>query len=387
MNSSSSRERLVARLHAALNDRRGKGLERVLTARAADDPLLDLSANDYLDLSRDPAVCAAAAAALQRWGASSSASPLISGYTREHEDLERTLCHWVGLPFGLVWNGGYVANVAVLGSLPVPGDLILADRLAHHSLLAGAQQSGARLQRFAHNDLAALRRLLEEPAARDRTVFVVTESVYSMDGDSPDLGGLAALRSEFGFVWVLDEAHATGWYGKNGSGRAEEAGVTGSVDVLVGTLGKALGSAGAYTLFHDERLRRHFINFAGEFIYATYLPPASAAAGRAAVGRVQAMGEEARLALQAMSVTWRDALRAVVRGIPSGDSPIIPIPVGEAERTMRCAAHLRSRGIKLGAVRPPTVPQGGARLRLSLRRGLDEYARERVVAALREGLQ
>jgi 8-amino-7-oxononanoate synthase len=386
MSATSSRERLADRLESVLGDRRAKGLERTLAARAENDPSLDLSANDYLSLARDPAVCAAAAAALDRWGASSSASPLISGYTQEHADLERTLCAWAGLPHGLVWNSGYAANSAVLGTLPAAGDLIVADRLAHHSLLAGALQSGARLLRFAHNDLAALRRMLAENAAPDRTVFVATESVYSMDGDSPDLAGLAALRDEFGFVWVLDEAHATGWYGPSGAGLAEEAGVTGSVDVLVGTLGKALGSAGAYTLFHDERLRRHCINFAGEFIYSTYLPPASAAAGRAAIEQVKSMGGAARAGLHAMSRDWRDALRAVVPGIPEGDSPILPIPVGDAARTLRCAAHFRSRGIRIGAVRPPTVPPGGSRLRLSLHRGLGRNELERVAAALRESL-
>lgn len=366
-----------------MGERAEQGLERTLTTRAECEPVLDLSGNDYLALARDPVVGAAAADAIRRWGTSSSSSPLVGGYTEAHAGLERMICDWVGISHGLVWNSGYAANSAVLGTLPAKGDLVLADRLAHHSLLAGALRSGARLQRFAHNDLTALRRLLEDGAGAAGTVFVATESVYSMDGDTPDLAGLAALRERYGFVWVLDEAHATGWYG---AGLAARAGVTGAVDVLVGTLGKALGSAGAYTLFHDERLRRHCINFAGEFIYSTYLPPANAAAAAAAIERVRELGAAVQATWQAMSATWRKALRAIVPQVPAGDSPIIPIPIGDVARTRRCGAFLRDHGVKLGIIRPPTVPPGGSRLRLSLRLGLGSADLARVAELLREGL-
>lgn len=380
---SRSHELLVNRLGVALDERAKDGLERILTVREADDHLLDLAGNDYLGLARDPLICTAASDALRCWGASSSASPLISGYTSEHAALERELCNWIGFSHGLVWNSGYAANSAVLGSLPAKGDMILADRLVHHSLLAGALHSGARLQRFAHNDLNALRRLLEACKEEDKIIFVVTESVYSMDGDTPDLADLAALREKYGFIWVLDEAHATGWYG---AGLAAQTGVTRAVDVLVGTLGKALGSCGAYTLFHDPRLRRHFINFAGEFIYSTYLPPANAAATRAAIQRVQALTQTSIAVWHELSATWRETLRQIVPEISQGDSPIISIPLGNTERALRCGEFFKKHGIRVGKIRPPTVPNGSSRLRLSLRRGLGATELALVKEALKEGL-
>lgn len=383
MRSRHSNDRLIARIETALEERARNGLERILTVREVGDDLLDLAGNDYLGLAHDPLVCAAAGDALQRWGASSSASPLISGYTSEHTALECELCDWIGFAHGLVWNSGYAANSAVLGTLPQKGDIVLADRLAHHSLLAGALHSGARLQRFAHNDLDALRRLLDACNDEGKTIFVVTESVYSMDGDTPDLAGLAALREKYGFIWVLDEAHATGWYG---AGVAARAGVTQAVDVLVGTLGKALGSCGAYTLFHDPRLRRHFINFSGEFIYSTYLPPANAAAARAAIQRVQDLANISMSAWHELSALWRETLRQIVPEIPQGDSPIISIPLGSTERALRCGTFLKKQGIRVGTIRPPTVPEGTARLRLSLRRQLGAAELALVMATLKEGL-
>ncbi|MFT3869499.1 MAG: aminotransferase class I/II-fold pyridoxal phosphate-dependent enzyme [Nibricoccus sp.] len=383
MTISSGKDRFFSRIGTALNERVQNNLERVLTIRECNDALLDLAGNDYLGLAHDPLVVKAAAEALQRWGASSSASPLISGYTSEHAALERELCNWVGFPHGLVWNSGYSANGAVLGTLPQKGDVILADRLVHHSLLAGALHSGARLQRFAHNDLDALRRLLEMIDSEGKTIFVVTESVYSMDGDTPDLAGLAALKEKYGFIWVLDEAHAIGWYG---AGLAARTGITQSVDVLVGTLGKALGSCGAFTVFHNPYLRRHFINFAGEFIYSTYLPPANAAAALAAIQRVKDLAKTSLSACQYLSIAWRESLRQIVPEVSQGDSPVIPIPLGSTERALRCGAFFKKQGIRVGTIRPPTVPNGSSRLRLSLRRGLGATELARVTEALKEGL-
>ena len=204
---------LLQRLRAALVQREGQSLRRRLAARASADGRVNLADNDYLALSRDPAVVAAGVAALREWGASASASPLVTGYTELHQRLEQTLAAWQGYAHGLVMNSGFAANSAVLGGLPKKGDVVLADRLVHASMLEGILASGARLRRFAHNDLDALELMLHEEPALDGVIFVVTESVYSMDGDSPDLRRLASLRKRFGFCWVLDEAHATGWYG------------------------------------------------------------------------------------------------------------------------------------------------------------------------------
>lgn len=364
------------------------GRERVLAPIPARKDFLDLSDNDYLRMANDPAVREGAVRAVGAWGGSSSASPLITGYKEIHAALERELCAWLGFRCGLIWNTGYAANSCVLGTLPQSGDRIFSDRLIHNSMISGILKSGAKFQRFRHNDVAHLRELLEKTRAENfaGTVFVAVESVYSMDGDYPDLEAMARLRDEFGFVWIVDEAHATGWFGKNGGGLIDALGLAGKVDVLVGTLGKSLGAAGAYTLFNDETLRRYLINFGAEFIFSTYLPPAACGAALAAVRRVRNFSPEERAAMPALSRAWRSRLREIAPGIPDGDSPVVPVPIGGEAETLRAAARLRERGFRVGAIRPPTVPAGTARLRLSLNRTLSPRDLDRFAAALREAL-
>jgi 8-amino-7-oxononanoate synthase len=373
---------LLQRLRQSLAQREGSSLRRKLTARASADARVNLADNDYLGLSRDPAVVAAGVAALHEWGASSSASPLVTGYTEIHQKLEQTLAAWQGYAHGLVMNTGFAANSAVLGGLPKKGDLILADRLVHASMLDGIMASGARLRRFAHNDLDALELMLHEEPALDGVIFVVTESVYSMDGDSPDLKRLASLRKRFGFCWVLDEAHATGWYGATGSGLQEAQGAFAAADIVVGTLGKGLGSQGAYVLSHAPEVRDALINFAGEFVYSTYLAPSCAAAALAAVERVKAMSAE-RAELHALSHAWRDGLVEAGFAVPSGDSPIIPLILGDSDVTLKYATALRAAGFMVSAIRPPTVPVRTGRIRISLRRGLSPAVLSSFISALK----
>jgi len=375
-------EALLQRLRQSLAQREGSSLRRKLTARASSDKRVNLADNDYLGLSHDPAVVAAGVAALHEWGASASASPLVTGYTEIHQKLEHALAAWQGYAHGLVMNTGFSANSAVLGGLPKKGDLILADRLVHASMLDGIMASGARLRRFAHNDLDALELMLHEEPALDGVIFVVTESVYSMDGDSPDLKRLASLRKRFGFCWVLDEAHATGWYGATGSGLQEAQGAFAAADIVVGTLGKGLGSQGAYVLSHAPEVRDALINFAGEFVYSTYLAPSCAAAALAAVERVQAMSAE-RAELHALSHAWRDGLVEAGFAVPSGDSPIIPLILGDSDVTLKYATALRAAGFMVSAIRPPTVPVRTGRIRISLRRGLSPAVLSSFVSALK----
>ena len=375
-------EALLQRLRQSLAQREGSSLRRKLTARASDDKRINLADNDYLGLSRDPAVIAAGVAALQEWGASAAASPLVTGYTEIHQKLEHTLAAWQGYEHGLVMNTGFAANSAVLGGLPKKGDLILADRLVHASMLDGIMASGARLRRFAHNDLDALELMLHEEPALDGVIFVVTESVYSMDGDSPDLKRLASLRKRFGFCWVLDEAHATGWYGATGSGLQERQGAFAAADIVVGTLGKGLGSQGAYVLSHAPEVRDALINFAGEFVYSTYLAPSCAAAALAAIERVKGMSGE-RGELHALSQAWRDGLVEAGFAVPSGDSPIIPLILGDSDVTLKYATALRAAGFMVSAIRPPTVPVRTGRIRISLRRGLSPAVLSSFVSALK----
>jgi 8-amino-7-oxononanoate synthase len=355
---------LRARVRTDLEARAAQGRRREL--RVAAPVRLNLADNDYFGLADDPGVKQAVRAALAAGPVSASSSPLVRGYTAAHAALEAALCAWHGFPSGLVWNTGFTANQGALGTLAQPGDLIFADRLAHHSLLSGILKSGAKFTRFPHNDLAALEHLLEQTANSGRVRWVVTESVYSMDGDSPDFARLAELKHRHGFLWYLDEAHALGWYGPHGQGRAAAAGVAGEVDILVGTLGKALGAMGAYTLFRDELCREALVNHAGEFIYSTYLSPLLAAAALAALEIIRTHAGEAERG-RAQSRRLRAALRARGWATPDGDSPIVPVPIGDDEAATALGRHLLTRGIAVGAIRPPTVPAGTARLRLSLK--------------------
>jgi 8-amino-7-oxononanoate synthase len=346
---------------------------------ARDPTVLDLAGNDYLELAHDPAVAAAVAAAAAREGTSASASPHITGWKEPHERLVRALCGWHGYAHGLLWSSGYAANTAVLGVLPRRGDLVLADRLIHHSMIAGLMRGEARLQRYPHLDLDRLESLL---GSRPGCTFVVTESVFSMDGDYPDLARLAEMKRRHGFCWILDEAHALGWYGPGGSGLARAAGVEEHVDILVGTLGKTLASGGAYTLFRDESVREHLVNTAGEFIYSTAIPPANAAGAEAALARVRELSD-GQPHWHAASRSFREALRADGWTVQEGDSPIVPVRLDDEDKALDLAAFLRASGILAAAVRPPTVPAGTSRLRFSLKRGFGAAGQARVMDAMR----
>jgi len=355
---------LHARAQAELDERVAKGRRREL--RVAASVRVNFADNDYLGLAQDERVKDAVRAALLNGPVSASSSPLVRGYQDVHAKLEESLREWHGFPSGLVWNSGFAANQAVVGTLAEPDDLIFADRLIHHSLIAGILKSGAKFIRFPHNDLDALAVLLEKNHSPGRTVWVVTESVYSMDGDSPDLARLAELKKHFGFVWMLDEAHALGWYGPQGQGRAAEAGVANEVDILIGTFGKALGGMGAYSLFREPILREMLINQAGEFIYSTYLSPLLAAAATAAISQVRELAPQSA-SWRALSRRFREELRAQGWETSAGDSPIVPVLIGDDATVVALDDYLRAHDYAVGAIRPPTVPEGSARLRLSLK--------------------
>ena len=373
----------IDRCRAELAERDQKQLRRRLRVTDPRAGELNLADNDYLDLARDPAVIAAATLAARQHGTSSAASPLVTGWRQPHARLVEALGTWHKFSSGLLWSSGYAANSAVLGTLPRKGDLVLADRLVHHSIVAGMLRSSARVQRYAHLRLDELEWRLAEAKNSDpgRAIFVVTESVFSMDGDTPDLVRLAELKKRHGFCWILDEAHALGWYGPEGSGLARAAGVEGEVDVLVGTLGKTLASGGAYTLFHDEAVRDTLVNLAGEFIYSTALPPANAAAAGAALERIKVLAA-GQAAWQAVSREFRAALRRDGWAAPEGESPIVPVRLDDEEAALSLADFLRAAGIRAGAIRPPTVPAGTSRLRFSLKRTFRREDAERVLAEL-----
>jgi 8-amino-7-oxononanoate synthase len=322
--------------------------------------LLNLSSNDYLALARDPAVVARAGAALARFGAGACASRLMSGTLELHEELEAALARLCGTEAALVFASGFGMNAGLLPALAGRDDVLFLDRLVHASLLDGARLSGATIVRFPHGDVDALEALVRRTPCRGRRV-VVCESVYSMDGDVAPLADLAALAARVDAALVVDEAHAIGVFGEGG-GLCRALGVR--PDVVLGTLGKALGSVGGFAAC-DAACRDYLLNRVRSFVFATALPPPSAGAALGAVERVRAepgLGD----ALLGRARAFHGMLAAGGLRLPPPASQILPVHVGGNAEALALAARLREEGLLVTAVRPPTVPAGTARLRLSV---------------------
>ena len=347
-------------------------------------PLLDLASNDYLGLSRHPAVLAAAAAELEASGLGAGASRLVSGTRPVHTALEQELAAWLGRERVLLFPSGFQANLAAVLALADRHSLVLADRLIHHSLLVGVRASGARLQRFAHNDPVDLeRRLL---AARQRNpegrLLVLCESLYSMEGTSAPVAELAAISARHGAALLVDEAHALGLLGPGGRGLAHG---LGAVALVSGTFGKAFGSGGAF-LAADEPLGEWLLQSSGAFRYSTALAPPLAAGARAALALLQAAAaRSARTALRERAARGRRALAAAGWPRPPGEGPILPLLVGDDDPTLALQQRLEAAGMLSVAIRPPTVPAGTARLRLVLRQDLPAGSLQRLLACLGPG--
>jgi len=346
-------------------------------------PLLDLASNDYLGLSRDPAVLAAAAAELAAGGLGAGASRLVSGTRAVHLALEAALAAWLGRERVLLFPSGFQANLAAVAALADRHSLVLADRLVHHSLLAGVRACGARLRRFAHNDPADLERLLVaarrpggqgEPPPR---LLVLCESLYSMEGSSAPVAALAALCAQHGAALLVDEAHALGVLGPCGRGLAH---AHGGVALVSGTFGKAFGSGGAF-LSGDALVGDWLLQSSGAFRYTTALAPPLAAGALAALGRIQHQPDTAA-ALLGRARRWRDGLEAAGWPRPPGEGPILSLPLGDDASALAAQERLAAAGLLALAIRPPTVPEGTARLRLVLRHGLPCGSLERLLAAL-----
>jgi 8-amino-7-oxononanoate synthase len=345
--------------------------------------LLDLASNDYLGLCAHPAVVAAAQAATAREGVGAGASRLVCGSRPVHTQLEQALAGWLGRERVLLFPSGFQANLAAVGALADRHSLVLADRLIHHSLLTGVRASGAALQRFRHNDLDHLDRLLSSAHQRqpNQRLLVLAESLYSMEGTSADVPGLAALCARHGAALLLDEAHALGVLGPGGRGLGHgEPGIA----LLCGTFGKAFGSGGAF-LAGDALVMEWLLQFSGPFRYTTALAPPLAAGALAALAHMQAQ-ERARMspgpALLARARRWRDALEAAGWPRPTGTGPILPLLVGDDQLALALQLRLERAGLLAVAIRPPTVPAGSARLRLVLRSDLPPGTLERLLNAL-----
>ena len=341
--------------------------------------LLDLASNDYLGLSCDAAVLAAAAAELAASGLGAGASRLVSGTRPVHLQLEEALAAWLGRERVLLFPSGFQANLAAVCALADRHSLVLADRLIHHSLLAGVRASGARLKRFAHNDPADLERLLlgERRVRPEGRLLVLCESLYSMEGSTPPLPTLAALCARHRVPLLVDEAHALGVLGPGGRGLAHG---FAEVAIVSGTLGKAFGSGGAF-LAGDALVGDWLLQSSGAFRYTTALAPPLAAGALAALGRIQD-DPGAAAALLERSGRWRDALAAAGWPRPPGEGPILSLLLGDDAAALAAQERLEAAGLLALAIRPPTVPEGTSRLRLVLRVGLPSGTLEKLLEAL-----
>ena len=348
-------------------------------AETEQPPLLDLASNDYLGLSRHPEVIEAASEALRNDGVGAGASRLVTGSRPRHADLEADLADWLGRTCVLLFPSGFQANLAAVSVLANRHTTVLADRLIHHSLLVGVRASGARLQRFQHNDLTDLERRLEALAGQpgSGSVVVLSESLFSMEGTSPDVAALAALCQRFGADLLMDEAHALGVLGPEGRGLCF--GIE-PVRLISGTFGKAFGSGGAF-LACDADLGDVLLQSSGAFRYTTALAPPLVAGAQAALNLIRSHPHWSRQ-LQQRASRWRDALESEGWTRPAGLGPVLPLLLGDDSAALAGQAGLEDNGLLCIAIRPPTVPEGTARLRLVLRRDLPDETVEQLLKAL-----
>ena len=336
--------------------------------------VLGFSSNNYLDLAGHADLRAAAAAALVEDGVGAGSARLVCGNHGEHEALEAELARWHGREAALLFNSGFQANTGILPALAGPEDLLLSDELNHASLIDGCRLSRARVVIYRHGDAGDAREKLRAARAEARRALLVTESLFSMDGDVAPLAALRQVANEHDAWLLVDEAHAVGCVGPDGQGACAAAGVV--PEVLVGTLGKAFGSFGAYAT-GSVALRELLLHRARSFVFTTGLPPAIVAASRAALRVIDGPDGAARRAALA-----RNAERlAEALGSPHS-SHIQPVVIGSEGRTMETAAALLEQGIYVSPIRPPTVPRGTSRLRVSLMAGHTDAEMDRLIDAL-----
>lgn len=365
-------------MNAALDEElralEASGLKRALrqvqqrragTVLLGSERIADFASNDYLGLASDPRVARAAHAVLQAEGTGAAAARLISGNHPIHEALEHTLARLKGCDYTLLFPSGYMVNIGAIPALADRGDVIFSDELNHASLIDGCRLSRATVRVFPHNDLEALERMLAAERSLYRRALVVVEGVFSMDGDLCPLDRLVPIARAHQAWSYVDDAHGTGVLGATGAGSLEHFGVSGEVDIVVGTLGKALGTAGAY-VGGSQELVEFLVSRARSFIFTTGSPPAMAAATLEAL-RIAQVESWRRDAVRERSRRLRRKLAQAGFSVTGPeDGHVIPLVVGDPMRTMAAVADLRRRGFLVGGVRPPTVPAGTSRLRISM---------------------
>jgi 8-amino-7-oxononanoate synthase len=325
-------------------------------------PVLLLCSNNYLGLADHPGVRAAAAEAAMRWGAGAGASRLISGNMTPHRSLEKRLAAFKGYEAALLFGSGYLANTGVIAALARRGEVVFSDELNHASIVDGCRLSRAETFVYRHGDVEHLAWGLRE--AEGRGSLIVTDGVFSMDGDVAPLADLVRLARRHDCRLMVDEAHATGALGPGGRGSVAAAGLSGEVDLVVGTLGKALGSYGAYVCASRE-LVEYLVNTARSFIFSTALPPPVVAAALAALELLESQPHRVER-LRSNAAILREALAEEGLAVRGGGTQIVPVEVGGAARTMELCERLLERGVFAQGIRPPTVPDGSSRLRLTV---------------------
>lgn len=324
--------------------------------------LLNFCSNDYLGLARHPDVVAAFQAAALKYGVGSGASHLVCGHSAEHHALEEELAAFTGRKRVLLFSTGFMANTGIVQALLGRGDAVFEDRLNHASLIDGGLASAAQFQRYRHNDMAHLRELLEKSSAGRK--LIVTDGVFSMDGDLASLPELAQLAGQYDAWLMVDDAHGFGVLGAQGGGVAEHFSLSAAqLPVLMGTLGKGFGSFGAFVA-GDAVLIDYLINTARSYIFTTALPPAVAAASRASLNVLRAEPQRREKLTSLITHFRREALALGLELLPS-DTPIQPVLLGSNARALAWSAALETKGFLVGAIRPPTVPVGSARLRIT----------------------
>lgn len=318
--------------------------------------------NNYLNLANHPAVTAAAIEAVGQFGYGASASRLITGTMAPHVRLEQALAKLLTKKAALVFSSGFAANEAALTTIAQKGDLLLLDKLSHASLIDSAKASAADFRTYRRGDYVRVEKFLAQPKYKNK--FIVTESVFSMDGDSPDLAKLIELKNKYDAFLVLDEAHAFGCFGTNGAGLASQLGLLDEVDIFIATLSKALGCSGGF-IAGEKSLIDYLINKARGFIYTTAGPPANCAAALAAIEILKAEPDR-RERLKSNADYLQKRLAKLPLNLGQSRSQIIPVIVGEVQKAIEMAEKLFKMGLIVCAIRPPTVAAGTARLRISV---------------------
>ncbi len=354
----------------------------------AKQDVLNFSSNDYLNLSSNPLMAQSFERATSETGIGAGSSRLVTGTLPVHEALERDLADYLHVPATLVFGAGYLANIGLCQAFISRDDLVFADRYIHASLIDGIQLSRARFRRFRHNDMnhleGGLRKTASSRSAHQR-VFIVTESLFSMDGDLSPLREIVSLAERYEADVIVDEAHALGVFGPRGGGRVLELGLSNKVSAVSGTLSKAFGAYGG-VVATSSVLRELLVNRARSFIFNTALPPAIAACASTAVAYVSNTPMLGQTLLQ-RSKGFREQLRAQGITVGGTESQIIPIIVGSDAVALSISATLREKGILAVAIRPPTVPVGSARLRLSVTLGHSERDLTRAASIIGEALR